>query len=153
MMQTTQVYRGVFRNAVLCVAFTLGVAIFTFGAAVTRHPVAAMVVFGLLALLMLYLAVRTALMKAVATQEGLTLHGPFRTFSVQWAEIERITGADTETDGHLLPVRAPVLVLANGRRTKMPMVSSYAFFTGDRANTRADRVATELESLRLAYSP
>jgi hypothetical protein len=134
------------------VAFALGVAIFAFGAAVSRQSVAAMVGFGLLALLMLYLAVRTALMKAVATQEGLTLHGPFRTFSVRWAEIVRITGADTETDGHLLPVRAPVLVLANGRRMKMRMVSSYAFFTADRANTRADRAATELESLRLAYS-
>jgi hypothetical protein len=154
MMQTTQVYRGALRNAFLCVAFTFGAAIFTsftYFAAVTRQSVAAMVGFGLVALLLLYVAVRAALMKAVATQEGLTLQGPLHTFSVPWARIAGIKGANTETDG-VLPVRAPVLVLANGRRIKIRMVSSYTFSIGDRANSRADQVATELESLRLAHS-
>jgi hypothetical protein len=152
MTRTIQVYRGALRNAVLCVAFALGAAIFAFGAAVTRRPVAATVAFGLVAVLMLVMSVRSALMKAVATAEGLELHRPLRTFTVPWTEIAQIKGADTETDGHLLPVRSPVLILVTGRRVKMPMVSSYSLSLRSQPETRADRIAAELESLRLAYS-
>jgi Bacterial PH domain len=150
MEQTVRVYRGRLRNVVLCVAFGLVAVLLAVAAAISRDSVGAVVAFGVLALVMLYFAVRTAMMKAVATPGGLNLHGPLRTFAVPWSEITEIRGADTETDARLLPVRAPVLVLANGRRLKLSMVSSYSLFTGNRSDSTADRVAAELESLRAA---
>jgi hypothetical protein len=152
MEQTLRVYRGQPRNTILAVAFGCGAAFFAAAAAVSRPSIGGMVGFGLLAALMLYVAVRCALMKAVATPAGLALHGPFWTVRIRWADIAKIEGADTETDARLFAVRAPVLVLTRGHRVKVIMASSYDLSPKNGANTNADRIATELESLRTAHT-
>jgi hypothetical protein len=152
MEQTARVYRGLVRNAVLCVAFALVTVFSAFGAVVSRPSVGVMVAFGLFALLTLYICVRVAVMKAVATPNGMTLHGPLLTVTVPWERVSQVVGDDTETDFHLIPVRAPVLVLTNGRRVKVRQASSYDLTIGHSTNTQADHIAAELEAIRLAYS-
>jgi len=152
MEQPSRVYRGQPRNTILAVAFAVGAAFFAAVAAVSRPSVGGMVGFGLLAALMLYVSVRCALMKAVATPTGVALHGPFWTVRIPWADIAKIEGGDTETDARLVAVRAPVLVLTRGRRVKLIMASSYDLSPTNGATTNADRIATELESLRATHT-
>jgi hypothetical protein len=155
MEQTVRVYRGSLRNVVLCVAFAFGTVFCATGAVVNRPSIGAMVAFGLGALLALYVCFRVAVMKAVATPNGLTLHGPLLTVTVPWERVAQVVGDDTETDFHVLPVRAPVLVLTNGRRVKVRQASSYDLSVRSirhNTNTRADHIAAELEAMRVAYS-
>jgi hypothetical protein len=106
---------------------------------------------GVLAAIMLYVAVRTVLMRAVVSADGIRLHGPLHTLTVPWSEVTEVTSGDTETDGNLLPVRTPVLKRAQARRIKLTMVSSYAF--GPSRETNADRAAKEIEDIRRTFAP
>lgn len=138
-----KVYRATFRNGLLCTAFGAGTAIFAAAAVLPDTPVAYRAGFAALAALMAVVAVRCARMRLVAEQDGLRMYGPLINQFVRWDAMRQIVGTDTETDGNLLPVRAPVIVLTNGRRLKARAASSYGL-----RNTAADRTATELETLR-----
>ncbi len=138
-----KVYRATVRNTLLCAAFAAGTAIFTAAAVLPGTPVGYRAGFAVVAALMAVIAVRCARMRLVAEQDGLRMYGPLINQFVRWDAIRQIVGTDTETDGNLLPVRAPVIVLDNGRRLKARAASFYGL-----RNTAADRTATELDALR-----
>ncbi|NJC73653.1 hypothetical protein HC031_28595 [Planosporangium thailandense] len=83
------------------------------------------------------------------------MNGLLWTAIVRWERISKVVGDDTETDFGLIPVRAPVLVLTDGRRFKVRQASCYdlsARSSRHHTNTWVDHVAAELEIIRLAYS-
>lgn len=145
-------YRGLLHNLVLCVVCLAIAALLLAVAAFTTRAVVGQVACVVLALPLLYLAVWAVLMRVVATPDGVQLRGPVRQLLVPWREIAEVVGADAGTDAHVLTRRAPVLVLRTGRRVRLYMVSSYRLNSSGEAQTRADRVAAELERLRAAYS-
>jgi tetratricopeptide (TPR) repeat protein len=151
--QPLAVYRSRLRNNILCAAFGL-VTVFATSAAVASRPSTGTTVgLGLFALLTLYICVRVAVMKAVATPEGLILNGPLWTAIVRWERVAKVVGDDTKRDAGLIPVRAPVLLLTDGRRFKVRQASVYDLSArGVHTNTWVNHVAAELEVIRLTYS-
>ena len=145
------VLRARFRIVFLTLAFLAGTAFFVVAAVLPDTPPGYRVAFGAVALLFAVVAVRCARMRVVASADGLTMHGPLNNQTVRWADMKRIVGSDTETDGRLLPVRAPVILLTDGRKIKVRPISSYAVF-GSAGGTYADRMAARLEEYRNAHA-
>lgn len=145
------VFRARFRIVLLTLAFLTGAAVFVVAAALPDTPPGYRVAYGFVALIFGAVAVRCARMRVVATTEGLRMHGPLHNQTVRWADMTRIVGSDTETDGRVLPVRAPVIVMADGRKIKVRPISSYAVFP-PADGTYADRTAARLEEYRVAHA-
>jgi tetratricopeptide (TPR) repeat protein len=145
------VYRSRLRNNVLCAAFGLVTVLATITAVASRPSTGATVGIGMLALLTLYVSVRVAVMKAVATPEGLILNGPLWTAIVRWERVAKVVGDHTESDTGPILVRAPVLVLTDGRRFKVRQASCYdlsARSVRHHTNAWVNHVAAELEIIR-----
>jgi hypothetical protein len=145
------VLRARFRIVVLTAAFLAGAAVFVAAALMPDTPPGYRVAFGAVALVFAVLAVRCARMRVVATSEGLTMYGPLHNQTVRWADMMRIVGSDTETDGRTLPVRAPVILMPGGRKIKIRPLSSYAVFP-PADGTYADRMAARLEEYRTGHT-
>lgn len=145
------VFRARFRIVFLTVAFLAGTAVFVAAALVPDTPPGYRVTFGAVALVFAVMAVRCARMRVVATSEGLAMYGPLHNQTVRWADMSRIVGSDTETDGRVLPVRAPVILMADGRKIKIRPISSYAVFRSA-DGTYADRTAARLEEYRVGHT-
>jgi hypothetical protein len=154
--QPLAVYRNRQRNTVLCVAFGL-LAVLAGSVAVAGRPSTGTTVgFGLVALLMLYACLRVAVMRAVPTPQGLMLYGPLWTAVLRWDRVAMVVAGDAHTTVSLIPVRAPVLILTDGRRFTVRQAAAYDLRTGSArpdAHTWVDDVAAELEVIRLAYRP
>jgi hypothetical protein len=151
--QPLAVYRSRLRNNVLCAAFGLVTVFATIAAVASRPSTGATVGSALFVLLTLYVSVRMAVMKAIATPEGLILNGPLWTAIVRWERVATVVADDS--NGGLIPVRAPVLVLADGRRFKVRQASVYdlsARHVRHHPNTWVNHVVAELEVIRLTHS-
>lgn len=146
------VYQCRLRNTVLSAAFALVAVIAGVTAAASRPDTGPTVGFGLFAVLMLYVSARVRAMKAVATAEGLLLHGPLWTAIVRW---DRVTHVLDDGRRGLIPVRAPILVLTNGARFR---VKQAAFYDLSSHNARhhitnpVTSIVAELEAVRRTYS-
>ena len=147
---TDQVFRVLPRAAILSVAFLLGAAVFVAGAAMPSASTGAKAGFGIVALLLLVVAIRCARMRIVANREGLKLYGPLHNQTIRWTDMQAVVSSETETDARTFGVRTPVIVLSTGRKVKAQPVSSYSLFGGD--STAADQIAGELEQLRRTAS-
>jgi hypothetical protein len=145
------VFRARFRIIFLTAAFLAGAAVFVAAALLPDTPPGYRVAFGAVALVFAVVAVRCARMRVVASADGLVMYGPLHNQSVRWSDMTRIVGTDTETDGRLLPVRAPVILMADGRKIKIRPISSYAVFPSADA-TYADRMAARLEEYRVQHA-
>jgi cytochrome c-type biogenesis protein CcmH/NrfG len=149
-------YRNRARNTVLCAAFGV-LAVLAGSVAVAGRPSTATTVgFGLIALLMLYTSLRVGVMRAVPTPQGLMLYGPLWTAILRWERVATVVTGDAHTTVSLIPVRAPVLILTDGRRFTIRQAAAYDLRTRTvphPAHTWVDDVAAELEVIRLAYRP
>jgi tetratricopeptide (TPR) repeat protein len=153
--QPLAVYRSRLRNTVLCAAFGLVTVLATDAAAASRPSTGTTIGLGLFALLMFYLCVRMAVMKAIATPEGLILNGPLWTAIVRWNRVAKVVEDDTANNLSLIPVRAPVLLLTDGRRFKVRQAGAYDLHprsVNHDTNTWTNHIATELDAIRLTYS-
>jgi tetratricopeptide (TPR) repeat protein len=150
--QPLAVYRSRLRNNVLCAAFGLVTLVATIPVVASWPSTGATVWLTLFVLLTLYVSVRMAVMKAIATPEGLILNGPLWTVIVRWQRVATVVADDTAHNGGLIPVRAPVLVLTDGRRFKVRQASVYdlsARHVRHHPNAWVNHVAAELEVIRL----
>jgi hypothetical protein len=133
------------------------VTVFATVTAITSRPsTGAPLGFGLFALLMLYVSIRVAVMKAVATPEGLILNGPLWKAIVRWQRVANVVADDTDSNVGLIPVRSPVLLLTDGRRFKVEQAACYdltARSARHHTNTWVNQVAAELEVIRQTYRP
>ncbi|HEY9411739.1 MAG TPA: hypothetical protein VIP77_19325 [Jiangellaceae bacterium] len=148
-MEASRVYRGTRRVVmaavfVVAAAFFAGVAILSAGDAGTPTTPANLVWWLIVALFVAF-ASRFLFMRAVATPDGLKVHGPLGTASFGWDEIVAIQVADTETDATWLTVRAPVLLLASGLSVEVTPAATYR-------RSAARRMAGELEALRRLHT-
>jgi hypothetical protein len=139
-----RVFRARFRLVVLTVAFLAAAALVGVGAAVTTMSPVARGAMVLAALLFALVGLRCARMRLVTGPDGLHLHGVFMSRLLPWSSIRQIVADDTETDLGL-PVRAPLIYLADGKKIKARAASSYAL---GRRPTVADQIAADLEELR-----
>jgi Flp pilus assembly protein TadD len=154
--QPLAVYRNRVRNTVLCAAFGFLAVLAAVVAVASRPSTGTTVGFGLLALLMLYASVRVGVMRAVATPQGLMVYGPLWTAILRWERVATVVTGDAHTTVGLIPVRAPVLILTDGRRFTVRQAAAYdlrARTVGHHSHTWVDEVAAELEVIRLAYRP
>ena len=105
---------------------------------------------------MLYASIGLAVMRAVAPPQGLTLYGPLWTAGLRWERVAMVVTGDVRHTVGLIPVRAPVLVLTDGRRFTVRQAAAYnlrARSARHDTHTWVDEIAAELEIIRLAYSP
>jgi hypothetical protein len=154
--QPLAVYRSRLRNNVLAAAFGLAAALATIAAAASRPSTGPAIGLGLFALLMLYICVRMAVMKAIATPEGLILNGPLWKAIVRWDRVAKVIGDDPDNNIGLIPVRAPTLLLTNGQRFKIKQAAYYGLSTrsvSHHQNTPIHHIVAELESIRRTYTP
>jgi len=146
-------YQNRLRNTILCAQFALATVLAGGVAVASRPSTGATVGFGLFALLTLYISIRVAVMKAVATPEGLVLNGPLWKAIVRWDRVAKVIAGDAKTPLGVIRVRAPVLILADDRRYIVTQTAHYDLGAGDarpRTNTPVNRIAAELEAIRLA---
>jgi hypothetical protein len=138
-------FRGVPRIGVWMGVFVLSAAFFAMVALVTAESAGWRIGAWLIVAVCLLGMARLPFMKAVATEDGLKLHGPVGNAFYPWNAIASISSAHTDTDGTLFVIRAPVLTLTNGKKIEVTAAGSYRGAT-------AARIAAELESLRQAHS-
>ena len=154
--QPLAVYRNRVRDTVLSAAFGLLTVLAAVVAVAGRPSTGTTVGFGLVALLMLYTCLRVAVMRAEATPQGLMLYGPLWTAILRWERVAAVVTGDAHTTVTLIPVRAPVLILTDGRRFTVRQAAAYklrARTVGHHSHTWVDEVAADLEVIRLAYRP
>lgn len=144
-MQGAKVYRGTTRIVVLTLAFLVAAAFFAGVAVIAKDSKGLAIGSWVVAALCLIFALRFPFMKAVATPEGLKLHGPIGNATFAWSDIASISGGETGTDGALIPVRAPVLTLTSGKKVEVMPASTYG-------KSSAGQIAAELESMRRGYT-
>lgn len=89
-----------------------------------------------------------------APRPGLMLYGPLWTAILRWERVATVVTGDAHTTVSLIPVRAPVLILPDGRRFTVRQAAAYHL--GPRtvrhhSQIWVDEVAAELEVIRLAY--
>lgn len=144
-MMAAKVFRGVPRIVALTVVFLIGAAFFAGAAAFAKDSKGLAIALWVLALVSLLLALRFPFTRAVATPEGLTVHGAVGNASFKWSDIASISAAKTEQEGALISVRAPVLHLTSGKKVPVSPASAYS-------TQAAARTAAELDQLRQQFS-
>jgi hypothetical protein len=144
-MMGEKVFRGVPRIVALTVVFLIGAAFFAGAAVLSKESKGLAIGLWILAAVSLLLALRFPFTRAVATPEGLKLHGAVGNATFKWSDISSITSTKTEQEGALISVRAPVLHLASGKTVPVAPASAYS-------TEAAARTAAELEALRASYT-
>jgi len=153
--QPLATYQNRQRNTILSVAFAVVSVLAALAAVASRPSTGTTVGLGLVALLTLYSCIRVTVMKAVATPEGLILDGPLWKAIVRWERVAKVVGDDSDHHRGLIPVRAPILLLTDGRRFKIKQAAFYdlgARGVPHHAHTRTNQIAAELEAIRDTYS-
>ncbi|HZM74291.1 MAG TPA: hypothetical protein VFC19_01110 [Candidatus Limnocylindrales bacterium] len=140
-----RVYRGVPRIVALTAVFLIGAGFFAGAAVLAKESKGLAIGLWVLAGVSLLLALRFPFTRAVATPEGLKLHGAVGNASFKWSEIASISATKTEQEGALISVRAPVLHLASGKNVPVAPASTYS-------SDAAARTAAELDQLRQQFS-
>ena len=150
------VYHSRLRNNVLCAAFGFVAVVAALAAVASRPATSATISLTTFALLTLYVSIRVAVMKAIATPDGLILNGPLWKAIVRWERVAMVVADDTDNNTALIAVRAPVLLLTDGRRFTIKQAAFYDLGARDadhHTRTTVNQVAAELEAIRLTYSP
>ena len=140
-----RVYRGVPRIVALTVVFLIGAGFSAFAATLAKESRGLAIGLWVLAGVLFLLALRIPFTRAVATPEGLKLHGAVGNASFKWADIASISSGKTEQEGSFISVRAPVLHLTSGKKVPVTPASTYS-------SDAAARTAAELDQLRQQFS-
>jgi Bacterial PH domain len=144
-MMGAKVFRGVPRIVALTLVFLFGAGFAAFAAALSKDSRGLAIGLWILAGVLLLLALRFPFTRAVATPEGLKLHGAVGNATFRWSEIASISSGKTEQEGSFINVRAPVLHLTSGKKVPVAPASTYS-------TDAAARTAAELDHLRQSYS-
>lgn len=142
---STKVYRGVPRIVALTLVFLVAAGFAAFAATLSKESKGLAIGLWILAGVLLLLGLRFPFTRAVATPEGLKLHGAVGNASYRWADIASISSGKTEQEGAFINVRAPVLHLTSGKKVPVAPASTYS-------TDAAARTATELDQLRQQFS-
>lgn len=141
-------YRGWPHTLVVVVAF-LAISGFTLVASALASSIGGRIVGAFFSAVLLLGTLHVLGSKAIADADGVVLRLPPWTVRIPWNDIDEVVAANvTSGDPWFLTRRAPVLIRASGRRVKLFMVSSYCW-SSSTTDTKADKVAAELESLRV----
>lgn len=144
-MMNTKVYRGVPRIVALTLVFLVAAGFSAFAATLSKDSQGLAIGLWILAGLLFLLGVRFPFTRAVATSDGLKLHGPVGNASFKWADIASVSSGKTEQEGAFFNVRAPMLHLTSGKKVPVAPASTYS-------SDAAARTAAELEQLRASYT-
>lgn len=144
-MMDTRVYRGVPRIVALTLVFLLAAGFAAFAATLSKESRGLAIGLWILAGVLLLLGLRFPFTRAVASPEGLKLHGAVGNAAFKWADIASISSGKTEQEGAFFNVRAPVLHLTSGKTVPVTPASTYS-------GEAAARTAAELEELRRQFS-
>lgn len=144
-MMAAKVFRGVPRIVALTVVFFIGAAFFAGAATLAKESKGLAIGLWVLAAVSFLLALRFPFTRAVASTEGLKVHGAVGNASFKWSDIASISANKTEQEGALISVRAPVLHLTSGKTVPVSPASAYS-------TQAAARTAAELDQLRQQFS-
>ncbi|MFF5292074.1 tetratricopeptide repeat protein [Paractinoplanes globisporus] len=153
--QPLAVYQNRHRNNVLCAAYGAWAALAAVIAVTSRPQTASTIGFGLLALLLLYASIRVTAMKAIATREGLILDGPLWKALVRWDQVTQVVDDNPDNTHGPVPIRAPTLLLTNGRRLTVRQAGCYDLTARNvyrQPTNPIHHITAELEAIRRTYS-